>query len=244
MAVQEVAVDLLVPNEGNPNEQDERTFNALVESIQEEGWVQPAASVVPREDGKFDIVSGHHRWEAAKVLGIDTVPVWVLDPEKFDKDRQEWNVVKQNIIAGRLNPEKFSRMYDRMAKKYDAEVLQSLMGFTSSDAFDKMYTAVRKALPKELRKALEEVKGEVETIDDLSIVLNRLFKEHGETLDSDYMVFSWGGKNVMWVRSDKKLWDAMTELSEACFDANTSVTDALNSILASDTAKALVSEVE
>jgi 5,10-methylenetetrahydrofolate reductase len=101
--------------------------------------------------------------------------------------------VKDNLISGKLNPEKFASLYDRMARKYDAEVLQRLMGFTSTDAFQKLYGTVKSSLPKELQDALDDVKDEIKTVDDLSLVLNRLFRDHGETLDSNMMVFSCAG---------------------------------------------------
>ena len=213
-SIEWLSVDVLVPNAENPNEQDERMFNATVASIEEEGWVQPCASVVPLEAGTYEIVAGHHRWEAARVLGHETVPCWVLDPVKFDKDRRDWNVVKMNLIAGKTNPEKFARLYERMVKAYDAETLQALMGFTSEDAFKKVYKGVRDALPKELQDALEDVKDEIKTIDDLSLVLNRLFRDHGETLPSNMMVFSWAGKDVLWVRADDDLWKIVKGMAD------------------------------
>lgn len=210
----DLAVDQLKPNPSNPNEQDDRMFNATVESIQEEGWVQPCASVVlDTDDGLYEIVAGHHRWEAAKVLGYETVPCFVLDPEKFDRDRRDWNVVKMNMIAGKMNPTKFAQLYERMVQTYDRETLTALMGFTSEDAFRKVYKGVKDALPPELRNALDGVKDEIRTIDDLSLVLNRLFRDHGETLDSNMMVFSWAGKEVLWIRADDRLWKLVQSLA-------------------------------
>ncbi len=196
--------DDLVPNVDNPNQQDDRTFNALVDSIQTEGWTVPITAV-EMEDGKFEIVGGEHRWRAARVLGVK-VPVISLPPDEFDKDRRDWNVVKDNILRGDLNPEKFSRLFKRMSEKYDAEVLKSLMGFTTEDAFQKVFRSVVAQLPPSLQQALLDAQDEIKTIDDLSIVLNRLFHEFGDTLDSNMMVFSWAGKEVMWIRADARLW--------------------------------------
>jgi hypothetical protein len=208
----DLAVDSLRKNAANPNEMDDRTFNALCESIQEEGWTEPV-TVVPSGD-EYVIVGGHHRFDAAVTLGMERVPCWVLDPAKFDEDRQGWNLVKMNVLRGQLNPSKFTALYERMVKTYGAEVLQSLMGFTSEDAFKKMYQDVRKSLPPELAKALDSTKDEIKTIDDLSLVLNRLFREHGETLPTNLMVFSWGGKDVLWVRCSDDLWKVVTGMAK------------------------------
>ena len=210
----EIPVAKLRKNDRNPNEQDERTFNALCQSILEEGWVEPMATVVPAEDGMFDIVGGHHRYDATLVLGIEKGPCWVLDPAKFDRDRQNWTMVKVNILKGKLNPSKFTALYTDMVKVYGAEVLQAQMGFTSEDAFKSLYQDIRRNLPPELAKALDGQKDEIKTIDDLSLVLNRLFREHGETLPSNMMVFSFGGKDVLWIRADKELWELVSGLAK------------------------------
>lgn len=215
-----VPVEKLRKNLQNPNEQDERTFNALCQSIQEEGWVEPMATAVPAEDGMYDIVGGHHRHDAALVLGIHDGPVWLLDPEKFDKDRQNWTMVKVNILKGKLNPAKFTALYEDMVKVYGSEVLQAQMGFTSTDAFSALYQDIRRGLPPELAKALDETKDEIKTIDDLSLVLNRLFREHGETLPSNMMVFSFGGKDVLWVRAEKELWELVSGIAKKVAGTN------------------------
>lgn len=216
--VETISLDALVKNTANPNEQDERTFNALCESIEEEGWVEPMATVVPLPDGTHEIVGGHHRYDAALVLGYEEGPCWVLDPEKFDKDRRDWTMVKVNVLKGKLNPAKFTALYERMVKEYGNETLQALMGFTSEDAFKALYKDVRRALPPQLAKALDEQAGEIKTIDDLSLVLNRLFREHGDTLPSDFMVFTWGGKDVLWIRMDREGFQAAERLAKKAGD--------------------------
>jgi hypothetical protein len=217
LPAQVIAVDRLVPNPSNPNEMDDREFNALVASILEEGWTQPMASVVEIDgDDKgplYEIVGGEHRWRAAQVIGLEDGPCWLLDKEKFDRDRRDWNLTKQNVLHGRLNPQKFAALYERMAKAYDAETLKTLMGFTTEDAFRKVYKEVKRGLPPELARALDDVKDEIRTIDDLSLVLNRLFREYGEDLPSNFMVFSWAGREVLWVRADTALWRLVSGLA-------------------------------
>jgi hypothetical protein len=224
--------ELLRKNQGNPNEMTDAMFNATVRSLDEEGWMEPialvpvwddfhpeqlgdgddASSLVApdREPDAYEIVGGHHRADASQVLGHEWVEGWVLDPIKFHRDRRDWSMVKLNITRGAINPEKFAKHYERMAKTYDGEVLQTLMGFTDEDAFRKLYKDARAGLPPELQKALDESKEEIKTIDDLSTVLNKLFGEFGDTLDANYMVFSWGGKEVFWVRADRELWAVLS----------------------------------
>lgn len=243
-------------NAENPNEMKDDEFNALCQSLADEGWVSPC-TVVPgwddvdtefgeeidprtivlpdREPDFYEIVGGHHRFDAATSMAWDEAGCWVLDPVKFNADRRTVNLVKLNLIHGQISPIKFSKVYDRMAQSYNAEVLQTMMGFTGEEAFRKLYKDVRTGLPPELQAALDASQGEVRTIDDLSKVLNKLFAEFGDTLDSNYMVFSWGGRDVFWIRADNPLWAKLTAVrklvDERHLDMTRVATDALGTWL-------------
>lgn len=212
MKVQWLDVAQLHPNLENPNEQDDATFNDLVQSIQTDGWTVPVQVVEIATDA-YEIVSGEHRWRAAKVLQCK-VPAIVLPAEQFDQDRRDWALVKDNMLKGKLNPEKFTRLYSKLVQKYDADVLKTLMGFTSEDAFRKVFRETKAGLSPEMQAALEESKEEIKTIDDLSRVLNKLFIEHGETLPSNMMVFSFGGRDVLWIRAEKELWKLVKGMAD------------------------------
>jgi hypothetical protein len=228
MNVEWMDPERLEPNPENPNEQSDEEFNALCASIQQEGWTAAVSAVEHRRDEHgpvFQIVAGEHRWRASKVLG-SKVPVLKLDPAKWDQDRRNMMLVKDNIVTGKMNGEKFAKLYEQMAGKYDAEVLQELMGFTSEDAFRKVYKGVKDALPKELQTALEESRDEIKTIDGLALVLNKLFAEHGETLPADFMVFSYGSKDVLWVQvPEHKQWKVLAASAAAAHQLGESFAD-------------------
>lgn len=68
-------VDELVPNPENPRRNiiGDPEFAGLVASIRSEGMIQP---ILIDEDNI--ILAGHRRWEAARLLGLSSVPVRVL----------------------------------------------------------------------------------------------------------------------------------------------------------------------
>lgn len=72
MNVVEMKLDAIKPYENNPRDNEE-AIEKVAASIAEFGFNQP---IVVDED--HVIVVGHTRYEAAKVLGLDTVPVYVL----------------------------------------------------------------------------------------------------------------------------------------------------------------------
>lgn len=234
MAVEWLDPELVEPDEGNPNEQDDETFDALVLQIQQNGWTAPA-QVVPVDGGKYRLVAGEHRWMAARVLQT-RLPAVLLDPATWDADRRQMQLVADNLISGKLNPDKFTKLYSDLARRYDGEVLKKYMGFSKGDQFEKLFRETKAGLPPELADALDASKAEIRTIDDLSRVLNRLFQEHGETLPSNMMVFSFGGKEVLWIRANKALWSLATEISEHAVEAGQDVAEAF--VAALSTAKA------
>lgn len=73
MKIIEVNVDKLVPYANNPR-LNEHTVNDLVKSISEFGFNQPIAV-----DKDYVIITGHARYKASLVLGLENVPVVVLD---------------------------------------------------------------------------------------------------------------------------------------------------------------------
>jgi ParB-like chromosome segregation protein Spo0J len=70
LTIEYVDTDSLVPNDYNPNRQNEHEFDLLCRSINEDGFTQP---VIIGMDGR--IVDGEHRWRAAKHLGLDRIPI-------------------------------------------------------------------------------------------------------------------------------------------------------------------------
>ena len=79
MEVRDVPIGSIRPYDNNPRD-NSAAVGAVTESIERFGWQQP---IVVDRDGV--IVVGHTRYEAARRLGLETVPVKVADglsPEK------------------------------------------------------------------------------------------------------------------------------------------------------------------
>lgn len=70
---QEVDVDVLRPNPWNTNVVSPENEAKLDESLKRFGLFKPI--LVREVDGKLEILGGQHRWEAAKRLGHEQVPI-------------------------------------------------------------------------------------------------------------------------------------------------------------------------
>ena len=204
--IKELNIEDCIPNPWNPQEMDDDTFNALAESINDAGMIDPI-QVVTQEGGKYRIIGGEHRWKACSVLGYDTIPAVILQENEFDEDRQKFLTVRMNILSGKMNPQKFYDMYSGMSDKYTEETMQMMFGFAKEEEFKKLVDQTINALPDDMKEKVKEAKKEIRTIDDLTNVLNNLFTEYGDTLPSNVMTFSYGGKEVMWILAEKELWN-------------------------------------
>jgi len=77
--VMNVALLQLRPGRYQPRTQmDPEAVAELAESIRAQGIIQPILAR-PLGDGHFEIIAGERRWRAAKLAGLDTVPVLVRE---------------------------------------------------------------------------------------------------------------------------------------------------------------------
>lgn len=215
--MEQIELALVDDFESNPQYMTDDQFSRLVEEIAESGWLVPLQVVGPTPEGRYKMQSGHHRRKAAEVLGYTHVPAMVLDPDQFDDDVREVQVVRQNVLGGQLDPEKFTKLFNRLAERYGAEMTQTMMAFTQKDAFKKVYLDAKKALPPGMQEELEKVRDELKTVDDLSLVLNRLFSDYGNTLDSNFMFLSWGGRSHLMVQMQAPgAWQRFEKFAKWC----------------------------
>jgi len=217
-----IDINLLEPAEFNPNKMPDKKFNKLVERIAEQGFKDPI-SVVPLEDGRYRIIEGEHRWRAGKYLDMSQVPVFIHTD--WDDDKQKFEIVKSNILKGEIDVEKFTKLVNGLNDKYENDILSDMMGFTDEAEFGKFYEKVRSGLPDELKDKLDAVKDEIKTIDDLSNILNRLFREYGSTLEQGFMMFDYGGKDNIWIKCNDHLWKKVVEIKNKCTAESKDIND-------------------
>lgn len=97
----ELSVDRLQPGKYQPRTRmDQDTLKELAESIKTQGVIQPIL-VRSVADGKFEIIAGERRWRAARMAGLQAVPVVIRDIP----DHQALAVALiENIQREDLNP--------------------------------------------------------------------------------------------------------------------------------------------
>ena len=230
-----IPIDLIHPNSWNPQGQDEITFQRLVDEIRDVGFLDPL-EVVPMDDGTYRIIGGEHRWQAAKIIGLDELPCAVLSDSKWqDEDLQKFVTVRLNVLKGKLDPEKFAKLYGEMAEKYGADALQQLMGYADTKGFQKIVGDVKrglkKSLPKDLQDEFDEKAKEAKTVEDLSNILQHLFAKHGDTVNLSFMVFSFGKQEHVYCQMNRNTKKALDKVLAYCKHSNEDVNDFLAPII-------------
>lgn len=132
---------------------DENELRELAESIRKNGIVQP---IIVRlvKDNQYEIVAGERRWRAAKIVGMDMVPVIIMQLD--DKQAMEValveNVQRQNLMLLE-EAEGYKRLVDEFG--YTQEQLADVIGKSRSQITNTLRLL---NLPDEIKNLLNEDK--------------------------------------------------------------------------------------
>ena len=106
--VTEVPLSELHPFVNHPFEvRDDEDMQKLVDSIKENG-VLTNLTVRPRAEGGYEIISGHRRFHAAQLAGLESIKVQVRD---IDDDQAIIAMVDANIQREHISPMEKARAY-------------------------------------------------------------------------------------------------------------------------------------
>ena len=198
--VQHLKISEIIPNEWNPNEQEEKIFNELTKDIKEEGFDEPI-QVVPLPDDhparkkgkKWRIIGGEHRWRSVRVLGYEEIPA-VIKMYTGEME-QKIKTVRRNQLRGDMNRAKMTKLLNSL-KPFGGltEELARKLGFTNIEMMMRLYQDERGRYTEGMANKVANVKREENAIENLSTILNKLFAEYGDTLQQSYMFFTYGTK--------------------------------------------------
>lgn len=114
MNIEEINISDIVPYENNTKKHDQKQINNVAESIKQYGFVQPIVV-----DSEGVIVIGHCRYEAAKLLKMQTVPCVCVD------ELTEEQVKALRIVDNKSNE-----------SPWDMDLLRDELGEVDLSAFD------------------------------------------------------------------------------------------------------------
>jgi hypothetical protein len=232
VSIVQIPVEKIQPNDWNPNELTDAMFNRLVADVQSLGFLQPIL-VTPLEDGTYRIVDGEHRFECARLSDMAEIPCVILSGEfATDETKQKFQTMRMNMIRGNVDKRKLMSLVTSLVDKVPLEDMAECMAYDDIDGLRALIADTRASLPVEMRKEFDKAKDEIKTVDDLSLVLNRLFAKYGNTLPYNYMILDFGGKDHVWVRlPDKDAFGKIKAAAELCRKNNVTFSSALLAVL-------------
>ena len=113
----EADIDRLSPNEFQPRAVvDDERLQELAQSIRGNGVIQPI--VVRRVADRFQIIAGERRWRAAKLAGLERVPIVVKEVAAGQERSLLQMALIENLQRENLNPIDEALAYRRLADEF------------------------------------------------------------------------------------------------------------------------------
>ncbi|MTV47748.1 DNA modification methylase [Heliobacillus mobilis] len=123
---EQIKVTALLPNPRNPNTHPQAQIELLAKIIKHQGWRAPIT--VSNRSGF--IVRGHGRYLAAKLLGLEKVPV---DRQDYSSEAEEWaDLIADNKIA-ELSEMNSEILKDLLQELDTGDFDMDLTGFTGKE---------------------------------------------------------------------------------------------------------------
>jgi len=148
----QLSVDKLIANPGQPRKSfDETELKELADSIKTYGIIQPIIAA-NAGDGSYIIIAGERRTRAARIAGLQTVPVIVRD--YTDQKRLEISLI-ENIQRTDLNPIEEAAAYKNLMdfSNLSQDELAMRMGKNRSTVANALRLL---KLPVQIQKSIED----------------------------------------------------------------------------------------
>ena len=151
-----VSISSLVRNKYQPRKKfDETSLEELTNSIRERGIIQPIIVRPSLDDeGKFEIIAGERRWQAAQYAGLHEVPVVVIN---LDNIKSLEFAIVENVQRKDLNPIEEAEGYKRLIDEfnYDQDKVSKFIGKSRTHISNCLRLL---SLPKEIIKLIIDEK--------------------------------------------------------------------------------------
>ena len=168
---------------------DDEDMMNLVESIRENGVLTPA-TVRKKEDGRYEMLSGHRRWRACQILGMDTLRCEIVELDRdaatifmCDSNLQRTTILpSEKAFAYKMRMEALNRQGKRsdltlcpMGTKLDSgEVIASEQGDSRRQVF--RYIRLTELIPQ-LLEMVDDNKIALRPAVEISYLPKNLQKE-------------------------------------------------------------------
>jgi hypothetical protein len=137
---QEVLLTDLKPAPQNANRMEPARFEHLRQALERDGFLQPV--LVRRDGAQYEIVDGHHRVEAARALGLASVPAVITD---VDANTAARLAIAMNRLRGDLDLTTVGQVFADLIDAGVDPLLLEGTGFTKDELNDLLEMAEQDA---------------------------------------------------------------------------------------------------
>ena len=124
-----ISISSIVRNKYQPRKKfDKESLEELTASIKERGIIQPiVVRASEDQEGKYEIIAGERRWQAAQNAGLHEVPVIII---KADNLKSLEFAIVENVQRKDLNPIEEAEGYKRLIDdfQYDQDKVSKFIG--------------------------------------------------------------------------------------------------------------------
>lgn len=129
--VQKLAINYLQPNPFQPRDKVKKEdIEDLVESIRLHGVLEPL--VVAETPAGYQIIAGERRWRAAKVVGLEEVPVHI---KKTSPQGMLEMAIVENVQRHDLNPIERAQSFQRLQREFNLQTSEVAKRIGKSPAY-------------------------------------------------------------------------------------------------------------
>lgn len=195
-------IEQITPNDYNPNKMSSALFDELARDMEETG-VLSAIVVAKKEDGSgYEIIDGEHRYEIARLKDLKQIPCIIVKGKLAEsRDERIFETMRMNTLRGQVDYKKLKDVVKELSEKHGIGEIAERLLFADEQQLLSLIEDVRTTLPsEEMRKEFDRAKADLKTVDDLTLLIKRLFSKYGDTLEYGYMFLDYGGKDSIWIR--------------------------------------------
>ncbi|MEK6538652.1 MAG: ParB/RepB/Spo0J family partition protein [Nitrospirota bacterium] len=114
-SISELELTRIIPNKYQPRQFFEDTaLKELADSIREHGVIQP---IIVRHinNGAYELVAGERRWRAARIAGLNKIPVVI---KELSNEKSLEIALIENLQRENLNPVESAQGYQRLTEEF------------------------------------------------------------------------------------------------------------------------------
>jgi len=212
-----VPVEKIKPNRYQPRAKfEDEGLEELANSIREKGLLQPliiSASVVP---GEYELIAGERRLRAAKLAGLNEVPV-IIRSDTSEQERLQISLI-ENLQREDLNPIEQAQAYQKLIQEFNLtqEELAERLG-KSRVAIANTLRLLN--LPQEIKSAVVDSTisaGHARSLiglgtEEMQKLIQRIIGEHLTVRETEKLVEKWKSEKV---KKKKKILPEITTAEE------------------------------